>query len=114
MARGTQSGYNMGLTQGAGTGPVNPVAMPEQDTQGTAGVDQLIKTIFPISQPITSPMQGADNGLNGGPILGDPSPGKLNFGQPGTAPKINALPKPVNRPVRTFGGGSGGQNPFFK
>jgi hypothetical protein len=107
-------GYNTGLTQGAGTGPVTPVAMPTQDTQGAAGVDQLIKTMFPITSPmggpqtidmkppITSPMQG------GGPtMLGDPSPGKLNFG---TAP---AQPKPL-RPVRPFGGGSGGQNPFFK
>jgi hypothetical protein len=108
MARGTQqSGYAMGLTQGSGTGPVNPVAMPQEDTQGTAGVDQLIKTIFPIANPIVSPpMQ------SGGPtLLGDPSPGKINLGQPGTAPKVNAQPKPM-RPIRPLGGG--GQNPFFK
>jgi hypothetical protein len=115
MARGTQDGYNTGLMQGAGTGPVNPIAMPEQG--GTAGIDQLFKTMFPnqpitspmgapqtidMKPPITSPMQGS-----GGPtFLGDPSPGKLNFG---TAPKP-AQP----RPVRPFGGGFGGQNPFFK
>jgi hypothetical protein len=108
MARGQQSGLNMGLTQGAGTGPVNPVAMPQQDAQDTAGVDQLIKTIFPIANPITSPMQGAGNGPNGQTFLGDPSPGKINFGQPAIKPTVQ--PRPVNRP-RMFGGG---QNPFFK
>jgi hypothetical protein len=108
MARGTQqSGYAAGLTQGSGTGPVNPVAMPQPDVQATGGVDQLIKTIFPIANPIVSPpMQ------SGGPTpLGDPSPSPgqiINYGQPAIKPTVQ--PRPVNRP-RMFGGG---QNPFFK
>jgi hypothetical protein len=109
MARGTQqSGYAAGLTQGSGTGPVNPVAMPQPDVQATGGVDQLIKTIFPIANPITSPPAQSGGGQT---FLGDPSPGKINFGQPGTAPKVNAQPTPM-RPIRPLGGG--GQNPFFK
>jgi hypothetical protein len=119
MARGLQSGYNMDLTQDAGTGPVNPAL---QSPDPTSGAGQLINTIFPVS------LHNGPTGVRTAPGLneGIDSPLWQNFGPPPpvsasgnfSVPKINSstnptgLASPFNRMGERMLGG--GKNPFFK